>query len=649
MSLDYLNPYNDEELKATNIEGVFEDPRYKTQFIVGASGKLVEISSPSSGGAMVRADDGSYMDPYIGGKYSFDANKEAFIPLFLPDESMEPARIEGNQLIGINSGTTYEIDANGKVLTPEELSFQRSKAMDEIKLAQIIDDGGIDEYFRVCQEKQRTARDKIEQARREGNLDSYFKNLLEAEDVDHILLHFDEIVVDIPSQSKETIEELLQYFNAKDVTKDGVNFRAYNDPVITFKLNDRYRELTGLDHPTVVQEFPNVINKYRRQKDSLVQIGGYFNDSYFQQLDEIYTDLMTLPEEGIEPTDLSKSMMAYEELTYIDKLRRDYASMGLEMPEDFFEMAALKKRVEDNEVTVDDVHKLCDTAFGKDTSISKAMADAFILSGRVKSTDAEYARTLKRNVERTFGKDNPRGVQVFNAVFDIRNTALRVQKYNEQMAKHGAPTEEMIADATRLELIDMRTQIYQNNPDLAYREEMREHYLSTREDGSYVVSKFDVIDGEQPVCQHSLELVSEQGKTVLQSRVFDYTEDFQHSILEPALTDYAECSPDMRATISSHLVDGIEWASADYRVVSGNNNVVSVNNIPTDYAQEIANKVQQVEPVQFEAQHPKLEQKMQMGGHQYVLTKTGFTNPLLLTLLLGFVLGLGIVLGFYLG
>ena len=216
--------YGDDVLRETDIEGIFEDPFYKTKFVAGSSGRMVELSSPTSGGQLVRSEDGSYTDPYMGGKFMFDAEKEAFIPLFLPDDSMEPARIEGNNLVGITSGTTYVIDNNGKVLTPEELSFQRNKAMDEVKLAQINDDGGIDEYFRTCQEKHRAARDKIEQARREGTLDEYFKSLIESENVDHILLHFDEIVADIPSQSKETIEELLQYFNAQDVKKDRLRF-----------------------------------------------------------------------------------------------------------------------------------------------------------------------------------------------------------------------------------------------------------------------------------------------------------------------------------------------------------------------------------------------------------------------------------------
>ena len=76
---------------------------------------------------------------------------------------------------------------------------------------------------------------------------------------------------------------------------------------------------------------------------------------------------------------------------------------------------------------------------------------------------------------------------------------------------------------------------------------------------------------------------------------------------------------------------------------------MSVNNLPSEYAQEIANKVQQIEPVKFEAQQPLKEEQLNMGGHQYVLTKTGFATPLLLTLMLGSLLGLGMVLGFYIG
>lgn len=377
MAVTYLNQYTGDELIETSNEGIFVDPHHKTQFVIGDSGNFIELSSPTSGGSLARKDDGSYYDAYSGGTFVFDASREAFIPLFLPDDSMEPARIEGNMLIGINSGTSYEIDTNGKVLTPEEISFQRNKGMDDIKLAQIQADGGADEYIRLCQERQKTARDKIERARREGTLDSYFRSCIESEDVDHILLHFDEIVAGIPSQSKETIDELLQYFNATEVTKDGRSFRSYNDPVIAARLNDRYRDLTGIDHSTVVKEFPNVINRYRKHKETLMQIGGYFNEAYFRELDNVYNDLMTPPEEEKEQTELSKAMMAYEELPYIEKLRRDYASMGIEMSEDFYELAALKNRVDTDEATVEDVRKLCDIVFGQGTPISVGMSDAF--------------------------------------------------------------------------------------------------------------------------------------------------------------------------------------------------------------------------------------------------------------------------------
>lgn len=648
MDGNYFSPFNGQPLAATVDPNVFADD-IGNRFLVNPSGGLTTMVSPMSAGTLTRNADGTFLDEYTGGTFSYDEEKNAFIPHYIPDDTNEPATIKDGQLVGLETGRTFDIDQNGMIMTPEEMTFQRNQGRSLIRLEQMKADGTVDSYLDDCRRRQEQARNRLESARANGTLDDLFRDAIDAEEVDHILLHFDEIVSDIPSQSQETLDELLQYFNSPDVVKNDRTFISYNDPVITSQLNDRYRELTGKDHPTYVEQIPSVITRYRENTETLTSIGGYFNDAYFEQLDGVYNNLIAPPEEGKEPTDLQRAMSEYQDLSRVERLRREHASLGVKMPEQYYEMEELKDRVESNDVTVADVRHLCDIAFGKDTPLSRSMSDAYVLSGSVKSSEMEYANSLQRQVNMFYGQGNPKANQAFNTVMMMRNEALRAQMYNEQMSKYGAPTEEMINDATKPELIDMRTQIYNNNPDLAYREEMREHYLSTREDGSYVVSKFDIIDGEQPVCQHSLELVSEQGKTVLQSKTFDYTEDFQHSILEPALTDYAECSPDMRATISSHLVEGVEWASADYRVISGNNNVMSVNNIPTEYAQEIASKVQQVEPVKFEAQQPLKEEQMNMGGHQYVLTKTGVASPLLLTLLLGFVLGLGIVLGFYIG
>lgn len=648
MDGNYFSPFNGQPLAATVDPNVFAD-EIGNRFLVNPSGGLTTMVSPMSAGTLTRNADGTFLDEYTGGTFSYDEEKNAFIPHYIPDDTNEPATIKDGQLVGLETGRTFDIDQNGMIMTPEEMTFQRNQGRSLIRLEQMKADGTVDSYLDDCRRRQEQARNRLESARANGTLDDLFRDAIDAEEVDHILLHFDEIVSDIPSQSQETLDELLQYFNSPDVVQNDRTFISYNDPVITSQLNDRYRELTGKDHPTYVEQIPSVITRYRENTETLTSIGGYFNDAYFEQLDGVYNNLIAPPEEGKEPTDLQRAMSEYQDLSRVERLRREHASLRVKMPEQYYEMEELKDRVESNDVTVADVRHLCDIAFGKDTPLSRAMSDAYVLSGSVKSSEMEYANSLQRQVSMFYGQGNPKANQAFNTVMMMRNEALRAQMYNEQMAKYGAPTEEMINDATKPELIDMRTQIYNNNPDLAYREEMREHYLSTREDGSYVVSKFDVIDGEQPVCQHSLEFVSEQGKTVLQSKTFDYTEDFQHSILEPALTDYAECSPDMRATISSHLVEGVEWASADYRVISGNNNVMSVNNIPTEYAQEIASKVQQVEPVKFEAQQPLKEEQMNMGGHQYVLTKAGVASPLLLTLLLGFVLGLGIVLGFYIG
>ena len=624
---NYVNPYTGRALQATGTQGIFQDSTYGHTFIEN-NGQVVSMRSPASGGYLVQGNNGFYNDPYTGLDFAFDSTRSAFIPQYIPDSTLEPARIVGDKLVGIETGRSFDIDPNGVILTPEEISVQREQANFKARLEQMEKDGTIEEYLKEVEDRKRAYQMRLEELRSEDKLADSLRDALNT-DIDHILMRFDEIVGDIEHQDAATLEELLNYFNNFKANVNGVKLPTYDDPVIAARLNTRYRELTGQDHPIFIEQAPMVIERYQNIKGDLQDAFlTYYNDDYFVELQGVADYMTQTYPDGLQ---------AYENLSRVDKLRREYQAMGIEMPEEFYTMETLRDRVAEGSLTTDDLKYLCDTTFGKDTPLSVQMYDNFIIKGKIEVSDDVYATSLRRTADLAFGA----GSEQANAYYE----QIMSDRVSSRSTENTLPTEEMIESATKPELVEMREDIMEANPMLAYRETLRDAYLEEKKPGTYVISQFDMIDGEQPTCHHSLESVSESGKSVITSSDFAYTEEFQKELLEPALKDFAECSPDIKPTITAHVEGGNAVGSTDYRAVSTNNNVVNVNNIPQEYAQEIATQVQQVEPVQFEAQQAELAKQQNLGGYQMILTKTGFVPILTLALLAGFLFGLLIALG----
>lgn len=109
----------------------------------------------------------------------------------------------------------------------------------------------------------------------------------------HILNRASDIILNSQEASLEDISSLLNYYNGKPVLIDGVAHHPFNDPMSATKLNARYKELTGQDHPVFTEQVPKVINELMKDKDMLVQAGAYGTD-YFDKLEQI--------KQGIQPT-----------------------------------------------------------------------------------------------------------------------------------------------------------------------------------------------------------------------------------------------------------------------------------------------------------------------------------------------------------
>lgn len=111
-------------------------------------------------------------------------------------------------------------------------------------------------------------------------------NNMETGNHNHILNRANEIILNPQEASLEDISSLLNHFNGKPVLIDGVAHHPFNDPMSASKLNARYKELTGQNHPVFTEQAPKVIDDLMKDKDMLIQAGAYGTD-YFDKLEQI--------------------------------------------------------------------------------------------------------------------------------------------------------------------------------------------------------------------------------------------------------------------------------------------------------------------------------------------------------------------------
>ena len=111
-------------------------------------------------------------------------------------------------------------------------------------------------------------------------------NNMEIGNHNHILNRTNEIILNPQEASLEDISSLLNYFNGNPVLIDGVAHHPFNDPMSASKLNARYKELTGQNHPVFTEQAPKVIDDLMKDKDMLIQAGAY-DTAYFDKLEQI--------------------------------------------------------------------------------------------------------------------------------------------------------------------------------------------------------------------------------------------------------------------------------------------------------------------------------------------------------------------------
>jgi|GEM_PF-6784955 len=182
----------------------------------------------------------------------------------------------------------------------------------------------------------------------------------------------------------------------------------------------------------------------------------------------------------------------------------------------------------------------------------------------------------------------------------------------------------------------------ETDPYLSYRNSMNKAYL---EEG--IVSSEFSFSEDNKNCYHKLENINEQKeKLLLQERIFEYSDEFRTRMFEPSIVDYAQRSP----LLSAGVIQTKQPNNSTLKAISQNDNILAVNNIKPEYATYLQTNIQQIQPTVFNQQQVEMAQShsMAQGGMQLTSTMGGFVNVLGLSMLVGFITGLGVWVAFML-
>ncbi|MGN1000925.1 MAG: hypothetical protein ACI4OG_03200 [Bacilli bacterium] len=98
-------------------ENFYYDPYEKMTFLEN-SGEYIPLISSFTGGALEITEDGRLFSPYEKGYFTIDMNRGKTMPLFMPDDTMEPAYYEDDCLVGVETNRKYPINEFGGIDVP---------------------------------------------------------------------------------------------------------------------------------------------------------------------------------------------------------------------------------------------------------------------------------------------------------------------------------------------------------------------------------------------------------------------------------------------------------------------------------------------------------------------------------------------------
>ncbi len=149
-------------------DNFYHDPYGGETYTVNQeTGVVTALRDPMSGGKLIPKEDGTFLSESAGGTFTF--YKEHFVPLYVPDTTLEPAHIENGKLIGDKTGRSFEISEKGVILTPEEIEYQRISEEQLEKLATALKDAE-EEVNRSILENMASLGKSLESTTRESRL-----------------------------------------------------------------------------------------------------------------------------------------------------------------------------------------------------------------------------------------------------------------------------------------------------------------------------------------------------------------------------------------------------------------------------------------------------------------------------------------------
>ena len=181
-----------------------------------------------------------------------------------------------------------------------------------------------------------------------------------------------------------------------------------------------------------------------------------------------------------------------------------------------------------------------------------------------------------------------------------------------------------------------------------YRKNLRNTYLTEKDNDTVIRSSFRVTNGDNPQCEHIVERINQDKKDILFQKTFDYNEDFRKQVLTPFIIDYAQCSSIMGSEVKGHSDSfSNESLTVDYQAISENNNILSISNIESKYAAEIASTIEKVHPTIYEQYQFQQKMQQERGGLLPANSSSikGFVSTIILTVIVGIICFLFILLG----